>query len=178
MLAPLLLMLSQDPLLLQQLGERQRYLPPVLAFSCYLTITSAVQVSRASSCAALAATLNIRSLFCDRCAGVVVKWWCGAAWLRRLCCLCQFMTAGTSTLTCGSSLVLAPALPSLPLQQHELVCAPRATCLGKHASQTTPQANGMLNMERNMTACIAMYPLLLRRWSAGAASTATGPQPH
>lgn len=46
MLAPLLLMLSQDPLLLRQLGERQRYLPPVLAFICYLAITAAAQVSR------------------------------------------------------------------------------------------------------------------------------------
>lgn len=44
MLAPLLLMLSQDPLLLRQLGERQRYLPPVAAFSCYLTVTAAIQV--------------------------------------------------------------------------------------------------------------------------------------
>lgn len=44
MLAPLLLMLSQDPLLLRRLGERQRYLPPVLAFTCYLAITGSVQV--------------------------------------------------------------------------------------------------------------------------------------
>lgn len=37
-------MLSQDPLILRQLGERQRYLPPVLAFSGYLAISTAVQV--------------------------------------------------------------------------------------------------------------------------------------
>jgi hypothetical protein len=45
LLSPLLLMLSQDPFLLRHLGERQRYLPPVLAFSGYLAITSGVQVS-------------------------------------------------------------------------------------------------------------------------------------
>lgn len=44
LLSPLLLMLSQDPLLLRQLGERQRYLPPVLAFSGYLAVTTALQV--------------------------------------------------------------------------------------------------------------------------------------
>ena len=46
LLTPLLLMLSQDPLLMRHLGERQRYLPPVLAFSGYLAIGSAVQVGR------------------------------------------------------------------------------------------------------------------------------------
>lgn len=45
LLCPLLLLLSQDPILLRHLGERQRYLPPVLAFSGYLAITSAIQVS-------------------------------------------------------------------------------------------------------------------------------------
>lgn len=44
MVSPLLLMLSQDPLLLRHLGERQRYVPPVLAFSGYLAIATAVQV--------------------------------------------------------------------------------------------------------------------------------------
>jgi hypothetical protein len=44
LLSPLLLLLSQDPLLLRHLGERQRYLPPVLAFSAYLAIGSAIQV--------------------------------------------------------------------------------------------------------------------------------------
>jgi hypothetical protein len=47
LLSPLLLMLSQDPFLLRHLGERQRYLPPVLAFSGYLAITSGVQVRQA-----------------------------------------------------------------------------------------------------------------------------------
>lgn len=46
LLAPLLLMLSQDPLLLRQLGERQRYLPPVLAVSAYLCVFAVVQVRR------------------------------------------------------------------------------------------------------------------------------------
>ncbi|WIA13369.1 hypothetical protein OEZ85_006949 [Tetradesmus obliquus] len=75
MLAPLLLMLSQDPLLLRQLGERQRYLPPVLAFSCYLTISSAIQVvswgreysdwaSCALNLALLALALPLHGLFC------------------------------------------------------------------------------------------------------------------
>ncbi|KAF8058100.1 hypothetical protein HT031_005760 [Scenedesmus sp. PABB004] len=45
MLAPLLLLLSQDPLLLRGLGERQRYLPPVAAFSGYLTVAAALQVT-------------------------------------------------------------------------------------------------------------------------------------
>jgi hypothetical protein len=44
MLAPLLLLLSQDPLLLRQLGERQRYLPPVAAISGYIAITAVIQV--------------------------------------------------------------------------------------------------------------------------------------
>jgi hypothetical protein len=46
MLSPLLLMLGQDPFLLRHLGDRQRYLPPVVAWSGYLAITSAAQVSR------------------------------------------------------------------------------------------------------------------------------------
>lgn len=50
MLAPLLLMLSQDPLLLRHLGERQRYLPPVMAFSCYMAITALIQVSNDGQC--------------------------------------------------------------------------------------------------------------------------------
>lgn len=49
MLSPLLLMLSQDPFLLRHLGERQRYLPPVVAFSGYLAITSAAQVRQHST---------------------------------------------------------------------------------------------------------------------------------
>ncbi len=40
MLAPLLLLLSQDPLLLRHLGERQRYFPPVLAGTAYLTASA------------------------------------------------------------------------------------------------------------------------------------------
>jgi hypothetical protein len=44
MLAPLLLMLSQDPLLLRQLGEGQRYAPPAAAIVLYLTIAGALQV--------------------------------------------------------------------------------------------------------------------------------------
>lgn len=42
-------MLSQDPFLLRHLGERQRYLPPVLAWSGYLAITSAAQVSHSTT---------------------------------------------------------------------------------------------------------------------------------
>lgn len=45
MLAPLLLMLSQDPLLLRQLGERHRYAPPAAAIALYLTIAGAIEVS-------------------------------------------------------------------------------------------------------------------------------------
>lgn len=37
LLAPLLLLLSPDPLLLRCLGEQQRYFPPVFAVSVYLT---------------------------------------------------------------------------------------------------------------------------------------------
>lgn len=48
LLCPLLLMLSQDPILLRHLGERQRYLPPVLAFSGYLATSSAIQVSHSN----------------------------------------------------------------------------------------------------------------------------------
>eukprot|EP00879_Flechtneria_rotunda_P012843 GHRR01013409.1.p1 GENE.GHRR01013409.1~~GHRR01013409.1.p1 ORF type:complete len:1004 (+),score=317.90 GHRR01013409.1:346-3357(+) len=44
LLAPLLLMLSPDPLLLRHLGERQRYLPPVMAVSAYLAATAQLQV--------------------------------------------------------------------------------------------------------------------------------------
>jgi hypothetical protein len=45
LLSPLLLLLSQDPLLLRHLSERQRYLPPVLAMSGYLAASSAVQIT-------------------------------------------------------------------------------------------------------------------------------------
>lgn len=44
LLSPLLLLLSQDQLLLRGLGERQRYAPPVAAFSGYLALTAAAQV--------------------------------------------------------------------------------------------------------------------------------------
>jgi len=40
MLAPLLLLLSQDPVLLPGLGDKQRYFPPVLAVTAFLMICS------------------------------------------------------------------------------------------------------------------------------------------
>ncbi len=46
LLAPLLLLLSQDPLLLRGLGEQQRYVPPVAAITAYLTVSA---VSEAAS---------------------------------------------------------------------------------------------------------------------------------
>ena len=49
MLAPILLLLSQDPLLLPGLGDRQRYLPPMLAISVYLPATAVLEV-RVESC--------------------------------------------------------------------------------------------------------------------------------
>lgn len=39
-LAPILLLLSQDPLLFRGLTERRRYFPPVLCASAYLTIAA------------------------------------------------------------------------------------------------------------------------------------------
>ena len=44
MLAPLLLLLSQDPLLLPDLEDRQRYFPPALAVTGYLVTAAVVQV--------------------------------------------------------------------------------------------------------------------------------------
>ncbi|MEW5314894.1 MAG: hypothetical protein WDW38_006356 [Sanguina aurantia] len=44
MLAPLLLLLSQDPLILPMLGEQQRYFPSGLALVVYLTLTAIMQV--------------------------------------------------------------------------------------------------------------------------------------
>lgn len=44
MLAPLLLLLSQDPLLLTGLEDRMRYFPPVLAVTAFLTTTAVVEV--------------------------------------------------------------------------------------------------------------------------------------
>ncbi len=46
MLAPILLLLSQDPLLFTGLEERMRYFPPVLAVTGYLTMTAIAQVWR------------------------------------------------------------------------------------------------------------------------------------
>ncbi|EFJ42256.1 hypothetical protein VOLCADRAFT_107353 [Volvox carteri f. nagariensis] len=43
MLAPILLLLSQDVLILPGLSERQRYCPPQLAISAYLLLTGVVQ---------------------------------------------------------------------------------------------------------------------------------------
>ena len=47
MLAPLLLLLSQDPLLLTGLEDRLRYFPPALALTAYLTVTAVAQVREA-----------------------------------------------------------------------------------------------------------------------------------
>lgn len=44
MLAPLLLLLNQDPVLLRGLGDRQRYAPPVGAVVAYLTAASALEL--------------------------------------------------------------------------------------------------------------------------------------
>lgn len=46
MLAPLLLLLSQDPLMLPNLEEHQRYFPPTLAVTAYLSAAAILQVSR------------------------------------------------------------------------------------------------------------------------------------
>ena len=45
MLAPLLLMLSQDPLMLPDLEDKQRYFPPSFAISAYLIVSSLFDVS-------------------------------------------------------------------------------------------------------------------------------------
>ncbi|MEW5297524.1 MAG: hypothetical protein WDW36_000729 [Sanguina aurantia] len=45
MLAPLLLLLSQDPVILPMLGEQQRYFPSGLALVAYLTLTAVMQAS-------------------------------------------------------------------------------------------------------------------------------------
>ena len=45
MLAPLLLMLSQDPLMLPDLEDKQRYFPPTFAISAYLVVSSLFDVS-------------------------------------------------------------------------------------------------------------------------------------
>ena len=44
MLAPLLLLLSQDPLMLSELEEQQRYFPPTLAVTTYLSAAAVLQV--------------------------------------------------------------------------------------------------------------------------------------
>jgi hypothetical protein len=44
MLAPLLLLLSQDALLLRGLGEQQRYAPPITAASLYLAASTLVRI--------------------------------------------------------------------------------------------------------------------------------------
>jgi hypothetical protein len=44
MLAPLLLLLSQDPFLFRALGEQQRYAPPISAASGYLAISTLAKV--------------------------------------------------------------------------------------------------------------------------------------
>jgi hypothetical protein len=44
-LAPSLLLLNQDPLILWGLGDRQRYFPPVAAISCYLFVNAGWQVA-------------------------------------------------------------------------------------------------------------------------------------
>ena len=46
MLAPLLLMLGQDPLMLPDLEDKQRYFPPSFAISAYLTISALFDVSQ------------------------------------------------------------------------------------------------------------------------------------
>jgi hypothetical protein len=48
LVAPLLLLLSQDPLLLRRLGEEQRYAPPLAAVAGYLTLTAAREVGGGS----------------------------------------------------------------------------------------------------------------------------------
>lgn len=50
MLAPLLLLLSQDPLILPMLGEQQRYFPSGLALVVYLTLTAIMQASPIRIC--------------------------------------------------------------------------------------------------------------------------------
>jgi hypothetical protein len=45
MVAPLLLLLSQDPLLLPGLAERQRYFPPQAAVTCYLAAAGALHTA-------------------------------------------------------------------------------------------------------------------------------------
>lgn len=50
MLAPLLLLLSQDPLILPMLGEQQRYFPSGLALVTYLTLTAIMQASPIRIC--------------------------------------------------------------------------------------------------------------------------------
>jgi hypothetical protein len=52
MLAPILLLLNQDPLLFRRLTDARRYLPPVLCASAYLTISTAVGVLGRFSAAA------------------------------------------------------------------------------------------------------------------------------
>eukprot|EP00884_Botryococcus_braunii_P004655 jgi/Botrbrau1/14190/Bobra.182_3s0123.1 len=45
-LAPLLLLLNQDPVLLRGLGDRQRYAPPIAAIAIYLSVTAALELYR------------------------------------------------------------------------------------------------------------------------------------
>ncbi len=46
MLAPLLLLLGQDPLLLPELEEKQRYVPPALSASLFLFAQGLYEVRR------------------------------------------------------------------------------------------------------------------------------------
>lgn len=64
MLAPLLLLLSQDPLLLTGLEDRMRYFPPVLAITAFLTTTAVVQVRLGGRVMALAAIMPGPLLLC------------------------------------------------------------------------------------------------------------------
>lgn len=49
MLAPLLLLLSQDPVILPSLLNQQRYFPPVLVACAYLVVTAAMQISQSAA---------------------------------------------------------------------------------------------------------------------------------
>jgi hypothetical protein len=63
-LAPLLLLLNQDPILFPQLTDRRRYVPPFVATVLYLFATALAGAARASSRSGVAASLAMLALLC------------------------------------------------------------------------------------------------------------------